>query len=202
MHRLIDQYPLRRGAHPTRDDGMCAMEMVAWLAGEPHSDEPLCTCPVIAAFVRAANDTMGDAARSRCLRPLVPLLVNTRSTAAREADRGLLVVDALVRQLVPEALRRQRRPDEMRLLAELPRIADQDSLRVAARALEHFAPDQRAARWVVQRACEGLSPVRYVASATQVARVLGNPAAWTIVTDTIVRMAQNGCAAASLTAAD
>ncbi len=202
MHRLIDQYPLRRGSHPTRNDGMCAMEMVAWLAGEPHSDEPECACPVIAAFVRACNDTMGDAARSRCLRPLVPMLVNTRSTPAREAERGLLVVDALVRRLVPEALRRQRRSDELRLFAQLPAITDQEGLQAAARVLELFAPGQHAARWVVQRSLEGVAPARYVAGAVQVARALGNPAAWAIVTETIVLMAQNGCAAASLAATD
>jgi hypothetical protein len=83
MERLADQRPLRRGAHASADDGMCAMEMVAWLAGEAHTDEPLCACPVIAAFVRAVNDALpSDAARDRHLRPLVPRFVGTRGTAA------------------------------------------------------------------------------------------------------------------------
>lgn len=30
--------------------GMCAMEAAAWIAGEPHSDDPKCVCPIIAAF--------------------------------------------------------------------------------------------------------------------------------------------------------
>ena len=192
MHRLIDQYPLRRGAHPTRDDGMCAMEMVAWLAGEPHSDEPRCTCPVIAAFVRACNDALGDAARTRLLRPLVPLLVNTRSTAARERQRGLLVVDMLVRQLVPLWLGRHRRHEEARLFSHLPVVQDADGLTMAERALEHCAPGQHSARWVVQRAVEGLAPALYVAGAVQVARALGSPETWAIVTATIVLMAQDG----------
>jgi hypothetical protein len=201
MHRLIDQYPLRRGAHPTRDDGMCAMEMVAWLAGEPHGDEPGCTCPVLAAFVRACNDALGDAARTRLLRPLVPLLVNTRSSARRETERGLLVVDMLVRQLVPSWLRRHRRHDEARLLAQLPPVRDVPTLAAAKEALERHAAGQHAARWVVQRALDGLAPARYVPGAVQVARALGCPETWAVVTATIVQMAQ-GDVAASPAAAD
>ena len=73
MKRLKEQVPLQRGSHPSREDGMCAMEMVSWLAGEAHSDEPRCTCPVLAALVRACNDAMGDAARNLHLQPLVLL---------------------------------------------------------------------------------------------------------------------------------
>ncbi|MCA8975327.1 MAG: hypothetical protein KDC98_11440, partial [Planctomycetes bacterium] len=87
MQRLIGQFPLASGAHPTRSDGMCAMEMVAWLAGEAHSDEPACACPVLGALVRACNDVMGDRDRNRLLRPLVPALVNSRATVAIERQR-------------------------------------------------------------------------------------------------------------------
>ncbi|HEB51942.1 MAG TPA: hypothetical protein ENI87_01675, partial [bacterium] len=134
MQRLIEHYPLQRGAHPSRDDGMCAMEMVAWLAGEAHSDEPECACPVLAALVRACNDAMTDHARNRYLRPLVPLLVNTRASAAIERVRGMLVVDFLVRTLLPRDLRLRGRVDEARLLAELPPITRLEHVRVAARA--------------------------------------------------------------------
>jgi len=73
MQRPIENVPLRAGAHPTRDDGVCAMEMVAWLAGEAHSDEPRCACPVLGALVRASNDAMTDAQRDRFLRPFAAL---------------------------------------------------------------------------------------------------------------------------------
>ena len=92
MIRIQDQFPLRRGAHDRRDDGMCAMEMVAWLAGEAHSDEPRCACPVIASYVRALNDLLpDDGARTRLLRPLVPKFVNTRGNAQDERRRGFVV---------------------------------------------------------------------------------------------------------------
>jgi hypothetical protein len=202
MQRLIDQHPLQRGAHATRGDGMCAMEMVAWLAGEPHSDEPTCACPVIAAFVRACNDAMGDAARNRYLRPLVPKLVNTRASDTIERRRGLVVVDALVRQLVPMWLRRHQRADEARLLTELPTIAATEDLRASLRAVEHFVADQHAARWVLQRAIDGLPAARFVAGAVQVARALNDGATWSLVVAVLERMVAVGQEAPPRCAAD
>ncbi len=188
MQRLIDQHPLRRGAHSTRDDGMCAMEMVAWLAGEPHSDEPGCACPVLAAFVRACNDAMTDDARNRYLRPLVPLLVNSRGTAATERARGLLVVDTLVRTLLPACLRRHRRADEATLLAGLPPLVRVEALRPVLRAIEHFGHDHHATCWVLQRALEGMPEARYVAGAVQVAGALNDAPTWTAVARLIEQM--------------
>lgn len=189
MQRLIDQHPLQRGAHPTRAFGMCAMEMVAWLAGEPHSDEPRCACPVVAAFVRAANDAMDDAARNRHLRPIVPLLVNTRGDAELERVRGFLVVDALVRRLLPARLRRQRRGDVASLLADLPPVRSRSDARAALAVLEHFAADQHAAIWVLQRAAEGMAPSRFVAGAIQVAKAGRDADTWTAVAGLVRELA-------------
>lgn len=171
---------------------MCAMEMVAWLAGEPHSDEPRCACPVLAAFVRAVNDSLGDEQRNRLLRPLVPQLVNTRASAAVERQRGLLVLDVMVRQLVPAWLRRHRRHEEANLLAGLPVVASADSLQAARRAVEHYGRDVHAALWVLHRASEGAAPARFVAGAVQVARSLNDASTWSIVRDLVVAMAALG----------
>lgn len=188
MQRLIELHPLQRGAHPSRDQGMCAMEMVAWLAGEPHSDEPKCACPVLAAFVRACNDTMSDAARNRHLRPLVPLLVNSRGSAAIERVRGLVVVDGLVRTLAPALLRRYGRKAEATLLGDLPPLQRLDDVRHALRLTEHFAHEQHATRWVLERALEGLPPARYAAGAVQVARRLSDAVAWPACVAIVQRM--------------
>ncbi|MCC7063559.1 MAG: hypothetical protein IT456_12195 [Planctomycetes bacterium] len=195
MRRLIEQHPLRRGAHPTRELGMCAMEMVAWLAGEPHSDEPSCTCPVLAALVRACNDTLSDEARNRHLRPLLPLLVNTRGSAACERARGLLAQDVLVRKLTPALLRQKRRHEEANLLASLPPIETTEALRAALRAMEHYARDQHAAMWVLQRSLDDVAPARFVAGVVQVAKALNDDATWLIVVDLIAAMARYGRAA-------
>ena len=188
MSHPLEQFSLAAGAHTTRDHGMCAMEMVAWLAGEPHSDEPQCACPVLGALVRACNDTMSDAQRNRYLRPLVPRFVGTRASAAVERVRGMLVVDALVRTLLPLRLRRDGRADEARLLAELPPITRLEQVRSALRAVEHFALRQHATQWVLARAVDGTPAARFVAGAVQVAKSLNDPAAWTAMVALLERM--------------
>jgi hypothetical protein len=79
----LDGIVLRAGGHESRESGVCAMEAVAWLAGEPHSDTPQCACPVIGAFMRSWNDAIpDDAHRTALLKPLLPLLVGSKSTPA------------------------------------------------------------------------------------------------------------------------
>jgi hypothetical protein len=146
----------------------------------------------MAAFVRACNDAMGDEARNRHLRPLVPLLVNTRGTIADEASRGLLVVDALVRVFLPAWLRRHHRDDVAKLLGELPALRSVEDARAALRALETFLPDHSGARWVVQRAVDGLPPARFVAGAVQVVRAMNDAATWGLAADLIERLVAAG----------
>lgn len=189
MQRLIDQHPLRRGAHPSRDDGMCAMEMVAWLAGEEHSDEPACACPVLAALVRACNDAMTDHSRNRFLRPLVPLLVNSRGSAADERQRGMVALDGLVRELLPRWLERHHRRGEALMLRQLPALRGLEDVRSAHRAVETFVTGQRAVLWVLDRALDGVPAPRFVAGLVQVARALNDAETWTAVVRLIERMA-------------
>ena len=93
---------LKSGVHASRDAGVCAMEALAWIAGEPHSDHPRCACPVIGAFMRSWNDSLpDDETRTRILRPLLPLLVGSRSTKAVELQRSYLAVDWLARDCAP-----------------------------------------------------------------------------------------------------
>ena len=188
MRRLIDRIPLQRGSHPTRDDGMCAMEMVSWLAGEAHSDEPECACPVLAALVRACNDAMSDQQRAEHLRPLVPMLVNSRGSVATETRRGLMALDVMVRGLLPRALERRGRAEEARLLRSLPVVRDLSGASAARSAVAAFVRDQRAASWVLDRAVEGAPAQRYVAGVVQVARALGDRAAWTELTELVAQM--------------
>jgi hypothetical protein len=192
MHRLIQQHPLRRGAHPDRDGGMCAMEMVAWLAGEEHSDEPQCACPVVAAFVRAANDAMSDHLRNRVLRPLVPQLVNTRGGPDTERARGYLVVDALVRRLLPLWLERHHAADEARVLRAFPPLAKLEDVRAAQRLVGGLSMKHAAAAWVLDRVLDGAPPARYVAGAVQVARALNDENTWRVVGEVVAALAAEG----------
>lgn len=84
--RKLTEFELSRGAHDRPDEGLCAMEAVALLEGLDHSAHPECTCPVIGAFVRRANDRMPDDRRA-ILVPLLPRLAGTVASG-READRA------------------------------------------------------------------------------------------------------------------
>ena len=73
----LDEIELKAGSHADRDKGVCAMEAVAWLAGEPHSDAPQCACPVLTRFVQKLNDKWTDDER-QLLKPYLPKLIGTR----------------------------------------------------------------------------------------------------------------------------
>jgi len=90
---------LLQGAH-ARGNGMCAMEAAAYLAGEAHSDHPICVSPVIAAFMRRWNDRPGDAERQR-LKPLVVQVLHTATGRADEQTRAWLCADWAVREHAP-----------------------------------------------------------------------------------------------------
>jgi hypothetical protein len=50
---------LEAGAHSNPEEGMCAMELVAYVAGEPFTDRPQCTSKVIGAFSPAERPRLG-----------------------------------------------------------------------------------------------------------------------------------------------
>jgi hypothetical protein len=76
-------FKLSKHDHETSEQGLCAMEAVAWLEGLPHSDRPECTCPVIGAYVRSINDLMPDAERQK----LIPYLSRLVGTVSKEHER-------------------------------------------------------------------------------------------------------------------
>ena len=72
----LDTLVLRSGTHTSSSDGVSLMEAVSALAGEPWSNSPSCTSPVIAAYARSLNDWLPDDARQR-LKAYIPRLVGT-----------------------------------------------------------------------------------------------------------------------------
>ena len=105
MNQLPPDLVLRSGAHPSPDAGMCVMEAVAFVAGEPHTDSPACACPVLAAFLRRWNDDIpDDETRTRLLTPLIPALVGSRSTPAVESARVWAIIDWHIREFLPAFL--------------------------------------------------------------------------------------------------
>jgi hypothetical protein len=65
---------LSRGKHRNPRKGACFMEFASYLAGEPWSDHPDCTHPLLAGVARDVNDCTSDAGRSR-LAPLIPSVI-------------------------------------------------------------------------------------------------------------------------------
>jgi hypothetical protein len=92
---------LSRGRHRSAKTGACFMEFASYLAGEPWSDAPQCTDPMLAHLARAVNDQLSDARRGE-LAPDIPRVVGLRGdhrilapiVAMRAAASALPVVAA------------------------------------------------------------------------------------------------------------
>ncbi len=106
----VMNWNLRSGGHdPERiaDGEACVMEAVAYVAGLPLSDQPDCTCPVIASFLRSWNDGLpNNAERDRLLKPLIVELIGTKSTAEVQERRSYMALDWLIRVHTPAWLNR------------------------------------------------------------------------------------------------
>ena len=139
---------LLKGSHDSPEHGMCAMEAVAWLAKLPHSDRPECTCPIIAEFVRSWNDSLNDDDRNRLLKPLLPRLLNTRSTPEIAERRTYLALDWLVRHHTPAWLRLvPSLREHAERIAGLAEIVDLESARAAGGIVRPARDAARAAAW-------------------------------------------------------
>ena len=124
LSRLATLPPLAHGAHKRDENVACIMEAVAFIAGERWSDHPVCACPVISEFLRLWNDALPDSERDALLRPLVALMVGTRSTEAVERRRATMATDWLIREYAPAWLRSAGLAVQADALMVLPEITD------------------------------------------------------------------------------
>ncbi len=148
---LPDNLTLYSGGHHPDEGRMCVMEAVAWVAGEPHSDTPSCTNPVVASFARTLNDRVDDdALRTQLLAPLIPeLLGHPASNPEINRILAFKCADYAVRQVAPRALESAKLPDEAAKLRALAPVTDQAAAyaaRDAARAAANAADAADAAR--------------------------------------------------------
>ena len=101
LQRALDRVELVGGSIGDPGQGrMCLMSLVAFLAGEPHSDAPGCASPVVQAFAVAVNDHMPRAARQR-LKPFAPRIIGTGDGFDRA--RAAILRRALAEEIPPEA---------------------------------------------------------------------------------------------------
>jgi len=144
--RLAVLATLAKGQHDTPDDGMCAVEAAAWIAGDEFGDHPSCVSPVIAAFCRSWNDDLPQADRDRLLLHLVPRIIGTDGSTALEERRSLMAADWLVREHTPAWLRLAgltAQADTLEALPEITSMAQVPSIRGPLEAVRKNA----AAAW-------------------------------------------------------
>ena len=148
----LPELTLAHGSHPSFTKGHCALEVVAWVAGEKHSDHPECVCPAIATFVRNWNDQLpDDATRTRVLGPLLLGMLNTRASATQGGDkllvrRSYMAIDWEIRSRTPAFLRAIGLEEEAKALETLPEITNAREL-AAAEAVADRANNAASAAW-------------------------------------------------------
>jgi hypothetical protein len=133
----LDTLVLRSGAHTSPSDGVSLMEAVSALAGEPWSNRPSCTSPVIAAYARSLNDWLPDDARQR-LKVYIPRLVGTAAPDL-ELRRAFACADAAVRVFAPLAFVAAGLVEEAAKLGALAPVDRESAARSAAESAASLA---------------------------------------------------------------
>ena len=98
----LETLVLRAGIHSSAVDGVSLMEAVSVVAGEPWSNSPRCTSPVIATYARGLNDWLSDIER-QSLKAYIPRLIGTAKPNL-ELERAFICADTAVRVFARLAL--------------------------------------------------------------------------------------------------
>jgi hypothetical protein len=81
----IESYELHQGNGADLKTA-CVMQMVAYVAGEKWTDRPECACPILTRYAITLNDRLNAEHRQK-LKPIIPLLIETRSDDALRIKR-------------------------------------------------------------------------------------------------------------------
>jgi hypothetical protein len=174
--RTPDGMPqLSRGRHRSPKTGACFMEFASYLAGEPWSDAPQCTDPMLAHLARAVNDQLSDGRRGE-LAPDVPRVIGLRGdhrvlapiVALRAAasalphvaagrQQALAVALLALPRLLPEGMPERLRTDIDDALEAVPLAAEWARKHVRAQALKERDLRRGAAAVAVRLAAAGLA---------------------------------------------
>jgi hypothetical protein len=149
----LDTLHLDTGSHRSPTHGLCLLEAVAFVAGEPHSAHPACVSPILGEFGRQLNDRLDDD-RRQDLKPLITRLPGTAGDGLDET-RGYLALDWLVRVYTPAWLDLAGVAEPAAGLRAVARIADMASAGAAAPAVRAASDESHAAwdaAWAAARA--------------------------------------------------
>jgi len=120
---LMSMHP-SRGRHSTATAGVCLMELVSVVAGEPFTDHPQCVHPALALAARVVNDQVGDVVRQS----LVPLLPQMMSGPRRDLRAGPVIALSCLDSALAREEDRRLRARERRLLSYLHRLDTRGTL--------------------------------------------------------------------------
>lgn len=98
LQRVFDRVELVSGVGDPDSGKLCVMSLVACLAGERHTDHPVCASPLIRAFAIPVNDHMPYEVRQR-LKPFAPRIRGTND--GQDGDRAEILRHALAEEILP-----------------------------------------------------------------------------------------------------
>ena len=99
LQRVFDRVELVSGVGDPDTGKLCVMSLVACLAGERHTDRPVCASPLIRAFAIPVNDHMPREVRQR-LKPFAPRILGTND--GRDGERAEILRHALAKEIFPQ----------------------------------------------------------------------------------------------------
>jgi hypothetical protein len=146
-------YTLSKGSHTNPKDGRCAMEWVAYVAGEDHSDHPVCVSPVLQAFCIPFNDSLDTETRQR-LRPYLARCIGTAGDGLDE-DRAWMATDWLIREFTPAWLDLAGLHDHACNLRSLGSVLSAETLKSARPTLDRAGKASAAAGAAARDAAGG-----------------------------------------------
>jgi hypothetical protein len=126
----LDSIQLLPGTHEPCHHQFCAMELLAYLAGKPHSYSPSCASKVIAGFVSWINDWMTDEER-QVLKPFVVRTFGTVGTVEQEQQRAFMCADWAIHFAAPLELRASGFDEQGAKFEALPSIDSEATARAA-----------------------------------------------------------------------
>jgi hypothetical protein len=115
----MTDYKLYAGQHEPGEGKRCAMEWVAYLAGEHHTDRPMCVDPQVGTFMRYLNDKLGDE-RRQMLRLYLARTIGTADDGHYAAKALSLGSDVTIRYWLDRLL--------PTVPLQLPVVADADQV--------------------------------------------------------------------------
>ena len=146
----LDQLTLTAGVHVDHD-GMCVMEAVSYVAGEPWTDSPQCVSEVISTFLRKWNDDM-ECDDRQMLKQLIPVVIGTAGSDAEENRRRQMISTWLFRSYVPEWMKLIGEHDH----AEILRTCEESELQLRLAAAWSAAwAAARSAAWAAAGSAAG-----------------------------------------------